>query len=489
MVGWCTQNGRRMYGWKRVSRELEQERIRRKLEKHRDELNAGVLCDFASLKQRGYTIMVLRLMIRDFGKVKSANISLDDFVMFVGNNNSGKTMIMQLIYGIRKELWSLDVASLGAKRTDLSGQYLIRCDGNWFQEMEIQINKYLDMNKSRIVKNIFGMPIKIGEMKVALEDMEAVYFVSSISEVRNEDLGEQGKEISIDIRQYENGENTKTFEHRILRQGSFDDIEKEVLKAVWRVILAGKVQLDSEEQLFLPASRSGLQLLYKYYFVSETGGGMAAPLKDFLRFLQLYNEDKMLGEYRENLVEFGEEYLLEGVVSQAGEETFYIDRHEGRVVPLYIASSMIHELTPFIKALNATWRIDWLFCDEIENSLHPLMQREMSRWLIRMVNAGMHVIISSHSDTMASRLNNLFMLADLIKRKGNYDLLPELGLENADLLRPNIKMGVYEFRDDGQGKSVVERLEFISHPLMGYDFQLFGSNIDKLYDEADKITR
>lgn len=117
----------------------------------------------------------------------------------------------------------------------------------------------------------------------------------------------------------------------------------------------------------------------------------------------------------------------------------------------------------FIYNINKTWYVDTM-------------------WLV-----GVPKTVGECTD--GKRLNNLFMLADLIKRKGNYDLLPELGLENADLLRPNIKMGVYDFRDDGQGKSVVERLEFISHPLMGYDFQLFGSNIDKLYDEADKITR
>ena len=58
-----------------------------------------------------------------------------------------------------------------------------------------------------------------------------------------------------------------------------------------------------------------------------------------------------------------------------------------------------------------------------------------------------------------------------------------------DLLRPDRKAGVYEFRNEGQGRTVVEKKEFISHPLMGYDFQLFGRNLDKLYDEADRITR
>lgn len=37
------------------------------------------------------------LHIRNFGKIKQADIDLQEFVLFVGDNNSGKTYIMQLI--------------------------------------------------------------------------------------------------------------------------------------------------------------------------------------------------------------------------------------------------------------------------------------------------------------------------------------------------------------------------------------------------------
>lgn len=275
---------------------------------------------------------------------------------------------------------------------------------------------------------------------------------------------------------------------RILEWDDSEDIMETVLKAVWRIILNEKSTLNSG-QLFLPASRSGLQLLYKHFFAGEVNGNFVMPVKDFLHFLQLYSVDEHLSGARRSLMVFGEEHLLQGNIVQEGDETFYIEWQEHRTVPLYIASSMIHELTPFMKALSAAQGIDWLYCDEVENSLHPLMQSEMARWLVRMVNAGMHVIVSSHSDTMASRLNNLFMLMHLVRKENNYDILSELELTEADLLRPDTKAGVYEFRQGEQGKTVVEELEFASYPLMGYDFQLFGRNLDKLYHEAERITR
>lgn len=432
--------------------------------------------------------MVIHLIIKNFGRVESADIALSDFVVLVGNNNSGKTMVMQLIYGIRKVLANFSVPTSRIKQSELNGQYLIRCDQEWFNEVELQVNQYLAANKSRIIEDIFGTPISAEEIKVALEGSETAYFVSSVSWHRNRDDGEQKTSISVDIRQYENGQNIKSFESQIPNCDSVEDAIKEALQSVWRIIVSEKTTLDSG-QLFLPASRSGLQLLYKHYFIGETEGNLVLPMRDFLHFLQIYTEDRRLQESRRDLVEFGEEHLLMGKVAQIGDETFYMDRQEERTVSLYIASSMIHELAPFIKALSSVRRIDWLYCDEVENSLHPLMQGEMARWLIRMVNAGMHLIISSHSDTMASRLNNLFMLTHLNRSKANFKLLSELELKDADLLRPDLKADVYEFRNGRLGKTVVERLEFISYPLMGYDFQLFGRNLDKLYDEAEKITR
>lgn len=415
------------------------------------------------------------------------DISLNNLVVFVGNNNSGKTMVMQLIYGIREALEHFPVPVSKAKKSDLNGQYLIRCDQDWFKEAESRINVYLEENKSRILTEIFGTLISAEEIKIALEYGRTEYFVTSISEYQNRDSKEIRTEIHIETCQYDNDKDSKPVRRRIFNWNDSDDAAEEAIKDVWGIILSGQTTLNSG-QLFLPASRSGLQLLYRHYFARESGGSLTVSIKDFLRFLQLYSQDNQLDESRTALLEFGEEHLLQGKVIQNGDETFYVEAQGEKAVPLYIASSMIHALTPFVKALSAARQIDWLYCDEVENSLHPLLQGEMARWLIRMANAGMHVIISSHSDTMASRFNNLFMLSRRDRRNADYKMLSELELIDADLLRPDVKAAVYEFHSGKDGKTSIEKLEFIDYPMMGYDFQLFSKNLDKLYDEKERIT-
>ena len=33
--------------------------------------------------------------VKNFGKIKSARVNIDNFTVFVGNNNSGKTQLME----------------------------------------------------------------------------------------------------------------------------------------------------------------------------------------------------------------------------------------------------------------------------------------------------------------------------------------------------------------------------------------------------------
>ena len=80
------------------------------------------------------------------------------------------------------------------------------------------------------------------------------------------------------------------------------------------------------------------------------------------------------------------------------------------------------------------------------------------------------------------------MLTYLKQKVSIYEKLLELELTENDLLHTDVKAGIYEFQNGKEGKTVVEKLGFIGHPLMGYDFKLFGNNLDKLYNEADRIT-
>lgn len=223
--------------------------------------------------------------------------------------------------------------------------------------------------------------------------------------------------------------------------------------------------ISHKRELYLPASRTGMLLLYKYFFSEkdkmqskiirvdyksrvENELGLTAPVYDFLQFLLRYVSNE--------------------------------------VVPLYLSSSMVNELTPIIKALTGATRYDYFMYDEIENCLHPQKQQEMARLLNRMNNKGYRLIVSTHSDTMATKLNNLFLLSFDDDKKSRAEKLEKLHLTTEDLLDTQ-KVSVYQFVNKENGKSEAKEIEFRKVPYTGYDFSLFTKNSLDLYEEAKVI--
>ena len=51
-----------------------------------------------------------KLIIKNFGKIKDAEIELSNFILFIGDNNSGKSYLMTLIYGLMK--YSKDIVDI-----------------------------------------------------------------------------------------------------------------------------------------------------------------------------------------------------------------------------------------------------------------------------------------------------------------------------------------------------------------------------------------
>lgn len=104
--------------------------------------------------------------------------------------------------------------------------------------------------------------------------------------------------------------------------------------------------------------------------------------------------------------------------------------------------------------------------------------------LIRLNNKGYRLVVSTHSDTMATKINNLLLLsfADLsdLEKK---EKLKHLNLEEEDLLRSK-DIHVYQFENQEDGRSIVRELAFRTTPYTGYDFSQFANNVQELYEES-----
>lgn len=85
--------------------------------------------------------------------------------------------------------------------------------------------------------------------------------------------------------------------------------------------------------------------------------------------------------------------------------------------------------------------------------LHPRLQQEMGKLLARLVNHGLCMVATTHSDIIVQHINNMCRLKEMAAPG---ELLERLGLTEDDMIRLQ-DVSIYQFTDMGE-YSEVEKL-------------------------------
>ena len=72
--------------------------------------------------------MRTKIKVKEFARIESGIVYLDDFLLFVGDNNSGKTLLMELIYGIVELMRSWKADWNNVKMTEREDVKFVRFD-------------------------------------------------------------------------------------------------------------------------------------------------------------------------------------------------------------------------------------------------------------------------------------------------------------------------------------------------------------------------
>lgn len=455
--------------------------------------------------------MEIYINVKNFGKIKSARVNIDNFTVFVGNNNSGKTQLMELIYTIIKKSseMSPEVEVSRDEKIDV-----VHIGHKVIEDLNEWLNKYLRDNINKIIEETFNSNIPIEEVSMEFKNIDRTYDIYFLTdrtieyllanqmieqEILEEMISNKEKYYgSFVLKKEDNGNMKGNISSRYSQGIPLEWAERIELGGVLADIMGGR-KSNSYNVLFLPASRMGLMLLYKYYFesnkkeqekfvyeIDEDSKGLTKPVADFLSFLLRHIYTPRRAKENNELLEFIFTNLIDGRIKEQGETTTYTPRGNEKEIPIFVASSMVNEVVPIIKALTDIRKVDFIFYDEVETSMHPLKQIEMVKLLNRLNNKGIRLLVSTHSDTMATKINNLLLLSqqEFTSRKMK-DTLEKMGIypEKGDLIDPS-KIHVYQFVNDTDGKSIVEELKFKKVPCTGYDFSLFNDSTMSLFEEA-----
>jgi hypothetical protein len=137
-------------------------------------------------------------------------------------------------------------------------------------------------------------------------------------------------------------------------------------------------------------------------------------------------------------------------------------------LPITIASSSIKSLYHLdLYINNLAKKNDILLIDEPELNLHPDNQRKMAKVIARLVNAGVKVLLTTHSDYLVRELNNSIMLSSEFQDKSK--IMETHQLIEADILTP---AQVSAYAVDTQGEFSAMTVD-----KLGVNTQIFDSII------------
>ncbi len=470
--------------------------------------------------------MLIFLGVENFAKIERAKVCINSYTILVGPNSSGKTYLMQLVQGVNERMANL---------TDEEGLQILKCGENrgsnsvtgtdegctqyiLSQDNILSFTEYLnvklDEKKEQIVKEVFGRDVPVGKLYVDIELEENESYEIILFDNINNIIG---KHDDLDLFIEENLKNTEAYKDvfsiggtlikysitskngEVISISMFSKYSQKISKV--KLLLRDVLEYQS---LYFPASRTGIMLLFKEFFANKADelfsyqmngnkliatndyyGELTQPIYQYLRFLQTYSEWIVGVQDYEEEIEFFEEKLIEGHITANKQNGFSYDSKTDHVsVPMYMASSMVNEIAPFVLALSSAGMYNGFIIDEIEASLHPQKQLELVRFLNRLSNRGLKLILSTHSDTFVSKVNNLYLLSNYVKQNKQKDVLEKMGLEKEDLMSPD-KLFVYEFVSQPNGKSIVK--EIPGDSKTGFQFDLFTESAMHLYNEALEI--
>jgi hypothetical protein len=155
------------------------------------------------------------------------------------------------------------------------------------------------------------------------------------------------------------------------------------------------------------------------------------------------------------LAELLEKEILQGKIdfNEPGLENEILFQPSEKIkLEMTIVSSMVKELAPLVLCLRYLAEPDeLLIIDEPEMNLHPSAQIAITEFLAMLVQAGLKVLITTHSPYILDHLSNLMKAA---KYKDKESLKNKFYLERIEAFIPQEKVSVYLF-EDGITKNIL----------------------------------
>ena len=451
--------------------------------------------------------------INGLGIIKKASIVLKPLLLLVGPNNSGKTYLMTLLYGLtkirfdyatsrffyinpRKECNEYEILknTINKALNQIDSQAenaTVELGAKEIVIIESLINTLIKDNKEELVQYAFNSDsIKISSLSILFPKREKIRIEIGVFPPTEKGI--------ISSTSYDNDSVLFSFQAEAIRSKK-QDVEVSIIGGLLQYVfscfsIGGRTMLLGGNALFFPASRTGLLLSYQAILNDGIEASISQdkdhtfqytrPVLDFIKFLNRKPPLKSESESNIQVLSLLNDGIIKGRIQKRSDNYFFIPSNKkSKKITMHLSSGVVTETTPLITALSGQGYESSYYIEEPEAGLHPKLQHVISRCIIRIVNSNRNVVVSTHSDIIVNHINNMIKLAQSDK-EGIHAFMEKYGYDEDDLLLLD-NISVYQF------VVLPEINQTVAEPIIADDFGFgipaFNDEFKKLLKESEEI--
>lgn len=449
----------------------------------------------------------MKVKVKNLGVLKQAEFTLGDLTIICGGNNTGKTYATNALFGFLftwRQIFFIEIKD--DKIEQLLNDGVIRLDLQEYIKQVKQIVAKGCHDYTKRLPRIFAAPAELfkdTEFQVSI-DIKNISFADRFERT----IGSANDEI---FSMLKIEESTELVIALIVEKDKVK-IPKQIIKriitdALKDIIFAGIIP----RPFIASAERTGTAIFRKELnfarnrLLDEMGqaNNNINPMELFLKVHQNYalpietNVDftrqletivKKTSFIAENhpdvLTDFADILGGEYTVNR-NDQLYYVPKGKRVKLSMDQSSSAVRSLLDIGFYLKHEAQIgDLLMVDEPELNLHPENQRRVARLLARLVNLGIKVLITTHSDYIIKELNTLIMLnhdQPHLKRIAEEERYREVELISAEKIKVYIAEEASILLEGKKRKTQCQTLTPADiDPEMGIEARSFDTTIETM---------